>query len=316
MKRIILSRINLSLISVLFGVLGLSRVLFALPIEERPIPADDEYIDPQQDYSPIDARGPVEEPIRDNPYPNSHPSNTGRAVYESDVPYREAVDDSPSMPSVASPGSKSAPAAGVSNNWETLSQIESLQREVQQLRGLIEEMHFRLEQVSKQQKEQYLDLDRRVGELKSAPSTAANIAPSDASADVQKEQFASEEDAYRDIQKLIREKKIAEADKALVAFLKQFPNGNLTANAHYWLGEVALSGKKPDLAKAKKHFQIVLDEYPSHTKLPVAMYKLATVQDELGDRAKARALLESVIKKFPGTPSANMAKKYLAEIKK
>lgn len=310
MKRAILSRIGLSRIGVFFGLLSLSRIILALPIEERPIPRDDEYIDPQQEYSPIDARAPIEEPIRDNPYPN-----TGRPVYESDVPYREAIDDRPS-PSVTPQGSKSAPGLGAANNWETLSQIESLQREVQQLRGLIEEMHFRLDQVSKQQKEQYLDVDRRLGELKSAPATSLGTASSDVPADVQKEQFASEEDAYRDIQKLIREKKIDEADKALVAFLKRFPNGNLTANAHYWLGEVALSGKKPDLAKAKKHFQIVLDEYPAHTKLPVAMYKLATVQDELGDRAKARALLESVIKKFPGTPSANMAKKYLAEIKK
>lgn len=312
MKRRIFSRIGLSRISVFFGLLGFSCIIFALPIEERPIPEEDEYIDPQQQYSPIDAHAPMDAPIRDNPSPN-----TGRAVYESDVPYHEAIDDRPSSPpSVTSPGKKSAPATGASNNWETLSQIESLQREVQQLRGLIEEMHFRLEQVSKQQKEQYLDLDRRMGELKSAPAASAEAASSEAPADVQKEQFASEEDAYRDIQKLIREKKIAEADKALVAFLKRFPSGNLTANAHYWLGEVALSGKKPDLAKAKKHFQIVLDEYPAHTKLPVAMYKLATVQDELGDRAKARALLESVIKKFPGTPSANMAKKYLAEIKK
>ncbi len=285
----------------------------ALSVEEREIPSDNEYLDQprDQDYS---------QPRQNAP----QPIDASRPFYENASPYHEAVDNN--APSVnqslppTSPRSTIKPSAqGASSpNWEMVSQIESLQQEVQQLRGMIEELNYRIEQTSKQQKEQYLDLDHRINEAQkgAAKGGSSDDNSQDTSAAVSVDQFASEEEAYRDSQKLIKEKKLPEAERSLLAFISQYPNSTLTANAHYWLGEVYLAAKKPDLAKAKKHFQVVIDQYPKNTKTAVAMYKLAMIHDELGEPAKARVLLEGVIKKFPNTPPANMAKKYLGQIKK
>ncbi|WOD07313.1 tetratricopeptide repeat protein [Marinomonas sp. GJ51-6] len=45
------------------------------------------------------------------------------------------------------------------------------------------------------------------------------------------------------------------------------------------------------------------------------MYKLGTVNDQLGDSAKAKSYLQDVIGRFPESKAAKLASGYLSKIK-
>ncbi len=66
-----------------------------------------------------------------------------------------------------------AASAGNQETQRTLSElllrIDDLQREVQALRGMVENQSFDLDQLKTQQQDQYLDLDRRLSEVSRSP---------------------------------------------------------------------------------------------------------------------------------------------------
>ena len=55
---------------------------------------------------------------------------------------------------------------------ELFYQLQVLQQEVQELRGLVEEQGYQIKRMARDQQEQYIDLDRRVSGMRSAPSSA------------------------------------------------------------------------------------------------------------------------------------------------
>ncbi len=73
-----------------------------------------------------------------------------------------------------------AASAGDQETQRTLAdlmlKLDDLQREVQTLRGLVENQSFDLDQVKTQQQDQYLDLDRRLGEISRRPENSPQIA--------------------------------------------------------------------------------------------------------------------------------------------
>ncbi|MGB5438197.1 MAG: YbgF trimerization domain-containing protein, partial [Gammaproteobacteria bacterium] len=63
---------------------------------------------------------------------------------------------------------------------DMLNRLEQLQQSLQEMRGEMEVQANTLQQIQRQQRQQYLDIDRRLRQLESAPAagTAAAIAPS------------------------------------------------------------------------------------------------------------------------------------------
>ena len=100
---------------------------------------------------------------------------------------------------------------------------------------------------------------------------------------------------------------------AMVAFLRRYPNSRYAANAQYWLGEVSLV--KGDLQAAGQAFARVTLDYPNHSKVPDALYKLADVERRLGRTDKARAALQQVIDKYPGSSAAKLAERDLKNLR-
>ncbi|MBS3805525.1 MAG: tol-pal system protein YbgF, partial [Oleiphilaceae bacterium] len=119
-----------------------------------------------------------------------------------------------------------------------------------------------------------------------------------------------ERDAYQAIQTLIREDKDYDAAiDGIYDFLSEYPEGDLTVNAYYWLGEVYLV--KPQLEQAKQAFTIVATRYPDHRKAPDAAYKLGVSYDRLDEKQKAEAQMRSVVQDYPQTKAAELARTYL-----
>ncbi|MBS3803368.1 MAG: tetratricopeptide repeat protein, partial [Oleiphilaceae bacterium] len=160
-------------------------------------------------------------------------------------------------------------------NSELFFMIEQLQREIRSLQGELEEQSHNLRRLSEQSRERYIDLDQRIlnvsTKLESQPPGAAgqesdaDAETDNASQPAQKKDYRAptekERDAYQAIQTLIREDKDYDAAiDGIYDFLSEYPEGDLTVNAYYWLGEVYLV--KPQLEQAKQAFTIVATRYP------------------------------------------------------
>lgn len=218
-------------------------------------------------------------------------------------------------------------SAGNQGNAELFFMIERLQGEVRSLRGELEEQRNQLDRLTRQSRERYIDLDQRLMELSEsrdqpAASSGGSASRNTASASsnrssrpqtVSREYRAPTDDerrAYDRIQSLIQDQKAYDqAIGELYDFVSEYPEGDLTVNAYYWLGEVYLV--KPQLEQAKQAFTIVATRYQDHRKAPDALYKLGVVHDRMGEKDQAERYMKRVVDQYGTSQAANLAKKYL-----
>ena len=197
-----------------------------------------------------------------------------------------------------------------------MQELDQYQRETRKLRNRVEQLQHRLEQMQKAQRERYLDLDTRLNALAEAstrdqgqdPESSGDDEDSEASSDPQ-----ADRKAYQSAKDKLLQRNFEAAAKAFENYLDDFPEGQFRAYAHFWLGEVYrnLSGKAAD---AREHFRVVVDDHPEHSKAPAAMYKLATLQANGGNRGEARVTLEKLRMEFPESREAELAKRMLEEL--
>lgn len=214
----------------------------------------------------------------------------------------------------------SAPATA---QGELFMQLQQMQQEIALLRGMLEEQQNEIQQLKREGLERYQDLDARLSgqaalpsanASSSAPAAAAGAAPqapaaqaAQAPADPAKEKLFY--DAAFD---LIKAKDFAKATQAFTAFLQKFPASQYAGNAQYWLGEVNLA--QGNLQAAGQAFAQVSVGYPQHAKVPDALFKLADVEQRLGNTAKAKGILQQVVQQYPGSSAAQLAQRDLQRL--
>jgi len=216
--------------------------------------------------------------------------------------------------------SATAEALPVNVSADRFYQLQLLQQEVLELRGLLEEQAHQLKRLKQQRTDDYLDLDRRISALANGSTSsvgrdsglvgessdnsggtipaATNVASSD-----------SEALAYRSAYDLLKQRQVDQAITAFSDLLIDYPEGKYAANAHYWLGEIFLL--KNDLESARQWFTRLLDGFPGHRKVPGTQFKLGKVYHLLGDKEKSRVLLDSVA--ATRSDAARLAKKYIEQ---
>ncbi|MDP2808241.1 MAG: tol-pal system protein YbgF [bacterium] len=89
-------------------------------------------------------------------------------------------------------------------------------------------------------------------------------------------------------------------------FIKRFPKHDLADNAQYWIGEGYYAQKKYEPALTE--FEKVVGNYPGKDKEPAALYKMGLCLQEMGDKAKSRQYWQLLVKKYPKSPEAALAK--------
>ncbi|MCP5141803.1 MAG: tol-pal system protein YbgF [Gammaproteobacteria bacterium] len=202
---------------------------------------------------------------------------------------------------------------------EMLDRVTRLQREVQQLRGQLEEANHQLEGVRKRQRELYLDVDGRLHKLEAAgpvaaPAAAAPAAqPPTGNAPVNVDPLA-EQRVYESAFKLLTDGRHAQAKAGFQAYLEQYPQGDYAEESQYWLGEIGYQTRDFDFALAE--FGKLTERFPDSSKLPNALLKVGFVHYEKGDKKAARKVLEDVEKRFPDTTAARLAGNRLQLIKR
>lgn len=120
---------------------------------------------------------------------------------------------------------------------------------------------------------------------------------------------ASTEDPQVHYQRAQRDYANGEFQKALTEFdehLRLWPGSETASNALFWKAKCNL--KVGDNRAAINDFEQLRKEYTTSTKVPFAMHNQAVAHSNLGDTAKAKALLEEVIANYPVSPAAEQAK--------
>lgn len=187
------------------------------------------------------------------------------------------------------------------NSLGTVDKVNALQQQVQTLQGQVDNLQHQLAQIQSQMKQQYSDLDQRLVRLESGQKGAAP-----ATGDI-----VNEHKAYQKAYGYIKVKNYSEANKALLGYIKQYPQGDNVPNAYFWLGEVFLA--QGNIPSALDNFNTVASKYASSNKAPDALLKLGTINAELGKTTLAKSQLNQVIKKYPNDPAAKLAKAQLAK---
>ena len=256
-------------------------------------------------------------------------------------------------------------------NAELFYMLQQLQGDVRRLQGEVEEQRHQADRLKQQGRDRYIDLDQRVLKLTAAQQqaqVAASSAPAPSSVQAKdyRQPSAEENKAYNSIVDLIRnQKKYDQAITQIYEFLDTYPEGDLTVNAYYWLGEVYLVKPqleqarqafsivdlirnqkkydqaitqiyefldtypegdltvnayywlgevylvKPQLEQAKQAFSIVATRFADHRKAADSTYKLGITLDRLGEKEEAGRRMQTVVKNYPDSSAAKLAQSYL-----
>jgi tol-pal system protein YbgF len=234
----------------------------------------------------------------------------------------------------AAQNSATLSASSMTGDQPLFYQMQVLQQEVRQLRGLIEEQAYLIQKLQQDQRLQYVDLDRRVAALapnRPAPGpTPVSDEPPPSESDqqglttepalpnlsapiVQNEPVpTTEREAYAQAIRWMRAKRFEESTGAFEQLIVDYPNGQYTPNAFYWLGELHLAIGNAELSR--QNFIQVIRLYPDHQKVPDALYKLGVLYFQLGDESESKRYLTQVQTEFPQSSAGALAKRYLAEM--
>ena len=201
---------------------------------------------------------------------------------------------------------------------ESQYQLQLLQQEVMELRGVVEELRYQLDRMKSIQDDRYLELDGRLQQAMQAQSTpvAAQPVVTDPVVDAGTGTTTvalSEKDIYDTAQQLIRNRQYDLAITQLESLIEKFPDGLYAPNAYYWLGQVYAAKPSPDFEKARQALAQVIGYFPDHGKVPDATFALGKVYHILGDCKRAENLLQEVIRQHPGKSAAKLAENYLRE---
>jgi len=240
-----------------------------------------------------------------------------------EVPVVEIEDRDTVTAVKATPATEATPAASTTtalpagNRQSQLSevfvQMQQLQHEVQELRGIVEQQGFEIETLKQQVKDNYVDLDKRISALQSGASTTSspgtNNAVPDSSMPTESPASGVEKDSYDAAYKLLDQNR---KDDAIVAFRKHvalYPNGDLAANAYYWMGQIYLTQGQLDLAQ--EQFETLLKLFPDHRKAPDAKFALGKVYFQQGKKAEAKKIIQEISQ--GDSKAAALAKTFLQD---
>lgn len=211
--------------------------------------------------------------------------------------------------------------------------LDALQKEVQGLRGRVEELQHTVKGVRERQRDLYLDVDRRLSRMEreqttagDEPAAADDGGPEDVetiggeppvSADGDGQDGAQapaegESEAYQEAFGLLRELRYARAVTAFEEFLEAYPDGRYAPMAQYWLGEAHYAQGKYE--EAMVHYWRLINRYPESPKLAEAMLKIGYSRNELGKKADARKILEELVRRFPDSTEAGQAETMLQKL--
>ncbi|MBN8726580.1 MAG: tol-pal system protein YbgF [Xanthomonadales bacterium] len=217
---------------------------------------------------------------------------------------------------------------------DMVNRISALQQQVQDLQGQVEELRHALDQAQQRSKDQYIDLDSRIGRLEGVPAAGAvaatpktpeqppdielgspaaappppmtgTLPPADPAGAEVPADSASAMDVYNQAFAALKDGRYAESARRFQSFIDRYPDDALTGNAYYWLGESYYVTQNYPIAE--EAFRTLLARYPDSQKAPDALLKIGYSQYEQRQWNEAEATLNQVVETYPDTTVARLA---------
>lgn len=207
------------------------------------------------------------------------------------------------------------------SHFTLLGQTNELSKELQMMRGRMDENKFFLDRTLKEyQTERELlsaritALEKELKDLKSKSSVETE--PTSQDAPKPQEETASKSSdtqrLYDDAQIDFNGGKYDEARQKFEKFIKDNPQHNLLPNAMFFVAETYYAQKKYE--DAVLGYENFIKKYPKHDKAKTALLKQGYCFVELKDTKTAKIILERVIEKYPRSEEAKLAEKKISEI--
>lgn len=107
----------------------------------------------------------------------------------------------------------------------------------------------------------------------------------------------------------LRNKNFTNGSQKLEQYIKAYPNGLYTANAHYWLGEIYLLRGTYD--KSLAEFNVINSKYASSPKVADALFKIAFIHEKQGKKDLAIKEYKDLQKRYPHSSASKLAEQQL-----
>lgn len=219
---------------------------------------------------------------------------------------------------------------------QMLGRVETLQTEIQQLRGQIEEQEYELSNLKKRQRNIYSDINARLEHLETrgrggiatisrqeseempTPSTPIPMAQTQAAIPIQQtlpveaQTNTGEKAAFDQAFTSVKNSHYHQAIKLFKQFLQDYPVSDYADNATFWLASVYRVVN--DLPEAKENFQAVYTQFPNSEKASSAMLKLADIYTQENNLAAARQLYIKITQQYANSSSAQIAEGQLQSL--
>jgi len=207
--------------------------------------------------------------------------------------------------------------------------IEELREEIRTLNGKVEELEYSMDRQQKateniQRKsddaanrltettanndnriariEQYLNFESaaKPGQIAPVPAPVAKVQPTTQ---------PTEEEVYKSAKQAFDQGDFDSAKQHFQEVITRFPKSENADNAQFWIGEIYYREKWYE--KAILEYQKVIEKYPKGNKVPAALLKQGMAFDNIGDKPNSRHIMEELVKKFPNTNEAKIAREKL-----
>lgn len=184
------------------------------------------------------------------------------------------------------------------------NQIESLRNELATLRGQNEKLARDIADVQRSQKDVVQGVDDRLRKFEPSKVTVDG-----------KEFLAdpAERQEFETALATFRKGDFAAAQTGFVAFMKRYPQTGYRSSALFWLGNAQYALR--NYRDAVTNFRALVASEPDHLRAPEALLSLANSQVELKDAKSARKTLEELVKTYPQSEAAAVAKERLIKLK-
>ena len=184
------------------------------------------------------------------------------------------------------------------------------------LKMFLTEMDRRLNAEEKKTKELYTYLGLEASSHASQEKTLKDSAPVSQAEEKAQEPVVTvppDQKLYELNLSLYREEKFDEAISGFKNFLSKYPKSDLADNAQFWIGECYMA--LGQFEQAILAYQDVMKKYGKGNKVPGSMLRQAIAFYEIKDKTSAKLLLNKLIKQYPKSKEADIAKKKLETIK-
>jgi tol-pal system protein YbgF len=183
------------------------------------------------------------------------------------------------------------------NQLELVNQLEALRQENARLRGQIETLSNEVATLQKRNRDLYTDLDARLKKLEPQSVTVDGR-----TAAIDRNEMA----AYEGPLAQFRAGDFKASLPGFQQFVARYPTSAYAPAAQYWIGSAHYALK--DYKSAIAAHRMLIERYADSPRVPDALLSIAESQVQLGDRKAANATLTRIIKEFPETEAAKIAR--------